>query len=109
MTMTQLLVILARVWPLAGTVVLPFLVNLIAGCSWPHNEKLWAAVGISILWGAVGAVAVVGLPSAAALTIWMGAMIVATQVCYRAFSAIGFTSKWLDLILEFGSEVVATT
>ena len=103
----QFLALLTHYWPALSPLVLPYLVQFAASRSWPSAWKLAFAIAVSALFGLLGALIASGMPSAAVLTVWIGAGILGTQVTVRAFKAIGLTSSWLDALLAFGSDVVS--
>ena len=105
----QFLALLTHYWPALSPLVLPYLVQFAASRSWPSAWKLAFAIAVSALFGVLGALVASGMPSAAVLTVWMGAVILGTQVTFRAFKAIGVTSSWLDALLALGSEVVSSS
>jgi hypothetical protein len=103
--MTEVWNAISQYWPVVIPIILPFVVALIARCSWTSNQKGWTAFGISALVGVVGAfVASGGLPTAATITEFVAVVYAGSQVAYRAFASVGVTSDWLDALLQVGSE-----
>lgn len=90
-------------WPAIMTVVLPFIVNLIAKCDWSGAAKSALAFGLSALVGVVGAF-VAGVPLEPS-TLGTFALLVfgGCTVAYQVFRRFEITNRWLDVLLAFGS------
>ena len=94
---------LIAAWPFVLTVLLPFVVALIARMEWSSNAKSWLATGLALV---VGVAAV--LTTDIAITPENLALVVAVvrggvQIVYDLFRNVGITSKWLDALLQLGS------
>lgn len=95
--------IVVQAWPAIVTLALPFVVNLIARCSWSGAAKSALAGGMSVLVGIVGAF-VAGVPltptslGAFSLIVFGGC-----TAAYQVFRSFEITNRWLDVLLDFGS------
>lgn len=101
--MQKVIDILVQWWPVLTTLVLPFVVSLIAKCSWSGAAKGWLAFGLSALVG-VGAAFTAGVGfSPETLSLVILAAFGGVTLAYRMFSAFGITNAWLDALLNLGS------
>lgn len=95
--------LIVRYWPAVFTVALPFVVNLIAKCSWSSDAKAWLAFGLS---AAIGILApfVAGVPfSPETIVPFSTAVFGGTTLAYLVFKRYKITCAWLDKLLEWGS------
>lgn len=97
--------LLAVYWPAVVAVLLPFVVALIARCSWSSAAKGWTAFGLSVVVGIVGAFAVMGVPPPTAIATFALAVFGGCQTSYLVFRKVGITSEWLDRLLAIGNPV----
>ena len=94
---------IARTWWPSLLVLVPFIVAAIAKCSWSSNAKGWTLVVVAALIGVVGALLTLGVPSPEALAAFVAASVGGATVVYRIARSFGFSSKWLDQLLQIGS------
>jgi hypothetical protein len=102
--LTALWALVVTYWPALFTVALPFVVNLIAECSWTAQAKSWTALALSV---AIGVVApfVAGIAlTPETIAIFTGAVFTGGTAAYLVFKRIGITNAWLDALLAFGSK-----
>lgn len=87
-------------WVALTTLLLPFLVQLIAQVGWSGSVKRWVALGVSAVVGVLAAFNAGVELTPETLTVVVLAVAGGTQLCYALFRSVGITNKWLDALLQ---------
>jgi len=86
-------------WEWILAVALPFAVAAISRSNWSSTAKGWSAIVGSLAIG-ITAAFVQGIAfTPESLSVFLLAVVGATQVAYRVFRSFGITSGWLDKLL----------
>lgn len=95
---------LALISIILASVIIPWVVQLIKNEAISSKVAGWFAIGLSVAAGLLAGF-IGGIPATpeAWLTCIL-AVVGGVQVSYMAFKAVGITNKWLDALLEVGSD-----
>jgi hypothetical protein len=97
--------IVVAYWPTVGmTIVIPFVVALVAQCPWPSWVKEIIGLAVSIGVGILGAFIAGLVLTPDTLLVFFAAVFTGYKLSYRLFANVGITSAWLDDLLALGSK-----